>query len=208
MRPISITLFALALALNSQSQTNHAPSKNTGEDWADALVKWDTDCHPNGCILETDILRGNPDSNNPPDPKDEREYISIYIPVDRETRTPAWFAFHVDPRAQKNNGIFIGFLKTVKDDKSWTTNPDPDGTSRLMFDKCDAKSCVVRVPKGMIEEGKDSHSMNLLDKFMTADFLWILYLRDGKPFRTLVLLSSFQKAYQHLLANELAPKEK
>ena len=39
--------------------------------------------------------------------------------------------------------------------------------------------------------------MDFLDKFLAADFLWILYLRDGKPFRTLVILSSSQKGYQH-----------
>src|SRR5690348_9821536 len=104
--PQSLLILILTVfSLSALPQNKKIPSTDPGDDWADALVKWDTDCMAGGCILETDILRGDPDSDNPPDPKDVREYISIYVAVGRETRKPAYFAFHVDPRAQQNDGV-------------------------------------------------------------------------------------------------------
>ena len=76
--------------------------KSDPNDWSDALVKWDTQCSPKGCLLMTDVLRG--DSGNPPNPKDFREYIGIYVAVDRDTQKPAYFAFHVDPAEQLGDG--------------------------------------------------------------------------------------------------------
>jgi len=49
-----------------------------------------------------------------------------------------------------------------------------------MFDRCDAESFVVRFPNGVVEEGKESHRMDLPDKFQTSDFLGVLYSREGK----------------------------
>jgi hypothetical protein len=197
-------LILAALCLNSAAQTKAAQQGDSDEKLANALVHWDTECGPKGCMLQTEVLRGY--SDDPPDPKDFREYVGIYVPVDRATLKPAYFAFHVDPRASQDNGIFITFSKTARDGDSWTLNLDPKGPSRLMFDKCNEKSCVVRVAGGLVHEGNESHEMSLLDKFLNSDHLLILYLKDGKAYRTMVLLSSFKTAYQRLLANELAPK--
>jgi hypothetical protein len=204
MNRFCVALVLVALCLNAKSQVKDAQPKNLDEQLADALVKWDTECSPKGCILETDVLRGY--SDDPPDPKDAREYIGIYVPINRATRKPAYFAFHVDPRAQQNNGIFITFSKTTKDGDSWNLNLDPEGVTRLMFDNCDAESCAVRVRDGLVQEGKENHAINLLDKFLGSDHLLILYVKDGKAYRTMVLLSSFKRAYQRLLANELSSK--
>src|SRR5437588_6182733 len=182
-----ITVLIVVLLLSSLAQDK----KDPGGEWAEALVKWDTDCRPGGCILETDILRGYSDDSA--DPKDSREYISIYVAVERATQKPAYFAFHVDPRAQQNNGIFITFSKTKKNGASWKMNLDPEGVTRLMFDKCGQQSCVVRIPNGLVQEGKESHQMNLLDKFLGSNHLLILYMKHGKTYRTMVILSSFQR---------------
>ncbi len=45
--------------------------------------------------------------------------------------------------------------------------------------------------------------MNLLDKFNQSSSLLVLYMKEGKPYRTMVLLSSFKKEYQRVLASEL-----
>jgi hypothetical protein len=187
--------------------------QNSKSDWgdalADALVKWDTECSPKGCILMTDVLRGYSGLPTPPDPKDFREYIGIYVPVDRDTRKPAYFAFHVDPNADRSNGVFITFSKTTREGNSWKMTLDPEGATRLMFDGCDDNSCFVRVANSCIEEGKESHKMTLLDKFLNSDHLLVLYTKHGKAYRTMVILSSFKKEYQRVLTTELsAPTSK
>lgn len=205
-RFFQVALIVAALSLNTLAQVKETEPRNSGEELANALVKWDKECGPKGCLLETDVLRGF--SDDPPDPKDSREYIGISVPTDRATRKPAYFAFHVDPRAQQSNGMFIIFSKTTRDGDSWKLSLDSEGVSRLMFDKCDEQSCVVRVRGGLVQEGKESHAMNLLDKFLGSDHLLILYMRDGKPYRTMIILSSFKRAYERLLANELPSKDK
>ena len=47
-----------------------------------------------------------------------------------------------------------------------------------------------------------------LQKFLSSDHLVILYLRGGKAYRAIIILSSFRKAYERLLANELPSKDK
>ena len=167
----------------------------------DALVKWDSACSTRGCLIETDVLRGV--SDNPPNPKDSREYVSINVAMERETRRPAYFTFMVDPRAQRDQGVFVAFTKSSKEGGSWSMKIDQDGASRLVIGECNPNACIARVPLGIVEEGKDSRSMHLLDKFLESDSLLLLYMRDGKPYRTMVLLSSFKKEYQRVLTSEL-----
>jgi hypothetical protein len=168
--------------------------KSDLNDWSDAIVKWDTQCSPKGCLLMTDVLRG--DSGNPPNPKDPHEYIGIYVAVDRGTQKPAYFAFHIDPTSQQDQGVFIAFTKTTKDGDKWKMGMDADGASRLSFSSCGEESCVARVPGGIVEEAKESHRINLLNKFLNSDAVLFLYMKDGKAYRTMVVLSSFKKEYQ------------
>jgi hypothetical protein len=95
----SVGQFLSALILVVPICCNAQRNESTN-DWSDALVKWDTQCSPKGCLLMTDVLRG--DSGNPPDPKDSREYIGIYVAINRNTQKPAYFAFHVDPGSQRS----------------------------------------------------------------------------------------------------------
>jgi hypothetical protein len=171
-------------------------------DPSDALVKWDTQCMPRGCMLMTDVLRGY--SDDPPRPKDDREYISLMVAIDRTTRKPAFFAFHVDPRAQQPDGIFIAFTKTVPDGKGWKMEIDKGSTHRLPFTTCDKTSCVARIGEGIACDENGKPDLDLLAKFEDSSSALLLYIRDGHAYRTMVLLSSFKKTYQHLLDNELA----
>jgi hypothetical protein len=198
----SVGQFLSALILVVPICCNAQRNESTN-DWSDALVKWDTQCSPKGCLLMTDVLRG--DSGNPPDPKDSREYIGIYVAINRNTQKPAYFAFHVDPGSQQDQGVFVAFTKTTKDGDKWKTGIDADGASRLAFSSCGEDSCVARIPAGIVEEGKESRRMDLLDKFLSSDAVLFLYMKGGKPYRTMVVLSSFKKEYQRVLASELAP---
>lgn len=163
-------------------------------------VRWDTSCVQRGCVLQTEVLRG--DSGDPPDTTDFREYISIDVAFERATEKPAYFAFHVHPDADHDQGVFIGFTKAAKNGDSSKVNLDSDGTSKLEISDCDDKSCIARVPLGLVKKGKDSRNLNLLDKFLKADQLLVLYTKGGKQYRTMVALSPFRAEYQRVLTTE------
>lgn len=178
-----------------------AQEKSTSADPRDAQVKWDSTCGARGCLMQTDVLRGV--SDNPPDPKDFREYVSLNVALDRSLSRPAYFSFLVDPRAQADQGIFITFAKTTQENGKWKVNLDPEGPSHLSIGACDKNACTARVPLGLVEDGKEAHKMDLLDKFLNSDHLLVLYMRDGHPYRTMVILSSFKKEYARVMENEM-----
>ena len=161
----------------------------------DAPVTWETTCAPRGCLLQADVLRG--DSGDPPDGSDFHEHIGIDVALDKITRKPAYFAFHVDPNAQLDQGVVVAFAKSANAGK---VNTDSDGNTKLDLGDCDDKSCAARVPLGVVKKG--GRSLNLLDKFLKSELLELVYTRGGKQYRTSVPLSSFQKEYQRVLTSE------
>jgi hypothetical protein len=190
---ISLTLLAIAIG----PAEAYGQGKPSIDDPADASVKWETTCAARGCLLEADVLRG--DSGDPPDKSDFHEYIGIEVAFDRNTQKPAYFAFHVDANAERDAGISIAFTKTAKSGDSGKSTIDSDGTSKLEISDCDDKSCVVRVPLGLVKKTKDSRNLILLDKFLKSDHVVLLYMRGGKQYRTIVALSSFQKEYERVM---------
>lgn len=179
-----------------------AQNRNSSADWGDALVKWDTTCFEKGCLMQTDVLRG--DSGDPPDPKDFREYIGIEVALYRKSQKPGYISFLVDPRAQRDQGIFITFTHTSQENGHWKLDLDPEGPSRLAFTDCNDEACTARVPFGLVEDGLESHKMDLLERFLHSDHLLVLYVKDGKAYRTMIMLSSFKKEYERIMATELS----
>jgi hypothetical protein len=159
-----------------------------------ALVKWDRDCSQRGCLIQTDVLRGISDDPHPPDPSDSREYVNIDVAMERATRRPAFITFMVDPRAKLSQGIFVAFTHPMP-------TIDHDGATRLEIEKCTEDACTVHVPNGLAVD-KSGRTINLMDTFLQSDSLLVLYVRDGKPYRAMVLLSSFQKEYRRVLTSE------
>jgi hypothetical protein len=49
--------------------------------------------------------------------------------------------------------------------------------------------------------------INLLEKFLTSDGVMVLYTRGKRAYRTMILLSSFQKEHTHVIAVDLAPAQ-
>jgi hypothetical protein len=197
-------LFTALLALSmAAAQENKQQVKDPGDD----LIKWETKCAARGCILQTDVIRGN--SGNPPDIKDTREYIGIDIALERSTQKPAYIAIVVDPRVKRDQGVFITFSKTTMEHGQWKMNLDPQGPSRLPIADSDCKDdgCTVRVPEGLVDDGPDRHKTDLLQRFLDSDHMLVLYIRDGKAYRTMVILSSFKKEYQRVMADEMKPAE-
>jgi len=167
------------------------------------IVSWETKCAARGCLLQTDVLRGvSGDTEHPPDPKDARDYVSLDVAIDRSDRKPAYFLFTVDPRAEQKNGIFLAFVKTVPDGKSFKAEMDATGAFRVNFDTCKESGCFARVLGGIAHD-KDEKEVDLLSKFRDSSLLLVLYLRDGKAYRTSVLLKSFQLEYEAVMQDKL-----
>jgi hypothetical protein len=199
-------MLALAIALVPfvPLEANAQQNNSAGQDWSDLLVQWETNCSPRGCLMQTDVLRGA--YNDPPDPKDVRDYIGINVALDRSTQKPAYFSILVDPRSQRDQGVFITFSKTTRENGKWAMHLDP-GASRLPITDCREDGCAARVPLGLVDDGPDRHKTDLLQRFLDSDAMLLLYMKNGKAYRTMVLLSSFKKEYQHVMANEMKPSE-
>jgi hypothetical protein len=144
-----------------------------------------------------DVLRGYSGDPKPPNPKNRHEYIGIDVALERATRKPLFFTFHIDPKSQQNQGILLVFTKNM--------DLDLDSASKLPISTCDAEYCDATIPNGIVEGNKNSQRLDLLESFLSSDGVIILYVKNGKQYRTMVLLSSFKKQYQTLLSTELAP---
>jgi invasion protein IalB len=197
----SLAMLLVVSAFVALSPPSHA-QQNPKDDLADSLVKWDSTCSARGCLIQTDVLRGISGDPTPPDSKDSREYVSINVAMERSTRKPAYITFMVDPRAQQDQGIFVAFTNTEKVGDAWKVEIDKDGANRLPACECTSNACIARVPFGLVSEGQDRRAINLLDKFTESNALLVLYMKNGKPYRTMVLLSSFKKEYQRVLTSE------
>lgn len=151
--------------------------------------------------MQTDVLRGY--SHEPADPNDVREYIGLDVALDRAMRAPAYFVIIVDPRLQRDQGIFITFTHTRRQGKSWTMDLDKIGAIRLAITSCRDDGCRVQIPKGIVPATNEHPQVDLLDKFLHSDTMLVLYLKNGKPYDTMILLSSFKKEYERVMTEEL-----
>lgn len=155
--------------------------------------------------MQTDVLRGA--FNDPPDPKDVRDYIGINVALDRSTQKPAYISILIDPRAQRDQGVFITFSKTTQENGKRKMHLDPEGPSRLPITDCRDDDCAARVPLGLVDDGPDRHKTDLLQRFLDSDSMLLLYMKNGKAYRTMVLLSSFKKEYERVMASEMKSSE-
>jgi len=171
----------------------------------DLLVNWKTDCAKRGCLMQTEVLRG--DSGNPADRKDFREYVGVNVALARKTRQPEYIAFYVDPRETQGQGILVAFAKATRDGSSWKMALDDQGAIKVPFTSCGKLGCMARIPAGLEAEPSTNKRVDLLNKFLTSDAVLVLYTKGKKAYRTMILLSSFQKEYEHVMAVDLAPPQ-
>jgi hypothetical protein len=193
-----VVLAVISGSVFAQSNADHSG-------FNDLQVKWKTDCVPRGCLMLTQVLRG--DAGGPADPKDAREYVGLNVALARKTRQPEYIAFYVDPRATQGQGIFVAFAKSRRDGASWKMALDDDGAIRVPFTSCGKLVCMARVPAGLEVDSSTKKRVDLLNKFLNSDAVLVLYARGKKPYRTMIPLSSFQKDYRHVMAVDLAPSQ-
>jgi len=115
--PVSLCGMLVVLFLALFSGPVFAQNNANHNGLNDLLVNWKTDCEPRGCLMQTEVLRG--DSGSPANPKDFREYVGVNVALARKTRRPEYIAFYVDPRATQGQGIFVAFAKARSDGSSW-----------------------------------------------------------------------------------------
>ena len=84
---------------------------------------------------------------------------------------------------------------------------DDQGAIRVPFTSCGKLGCMARIAAGLEVEPSTRNGVDLLNKFLNSDAVLVLYTRGKKPYRTMILLSSFQKEYQHVMAVDLAPAQ-
>jgi hypothetical protein len=199
--PVSFCRMLVVLVLFSGLSFAQNNLGHSGLD--DLQVNWKTDCAPRGCLMQTEVLRG--DSGSPANPKDFREYVGVNVALARKTRQPEYIAFYVDPRATQGQGIFLAFAKATRDGSSWKMALDDQGAIKVPFTSCGRLGCMARIPAGVEVEPSTKKRVDLLNKFLNSDAVLVLYARGKKPYRTMIPLSSFQKDYQHVMAADLAP---
>jgi hypothetical protein len=203
--PVSLCKMLVVLFLALFSGSVFAQSNADHNGLNDLLVNWKTDCAPRGCLMWTEVLRG--DSGSPADPKDARDYVGLNVALARKTRQPEYIAFYVDPRATQGQGIFVVFAKATRDGRSWKMALEDQGAIKVPFTSCGKLGCMARIPAGLEEEPSTNKRVDLMNKFLTSDAVLVLYTRGKKAYRTMILLSSFQKDYQHVMAVDLAPAQ-
>ena len=113
-------------------------------------------------------------------------------------------AFYVDPEATPGQGIFVAFAKARSERGSWKMALLDDGAIGVRFTSCGKLGCMARIPAGLEWEPSTNKPVDLLNKFLTSDAVLVLYTKGKTAFRTMIVLSSFQKDYQHVMAVDLA----
>jgi invasion protein IalB len=147
---------------------------------------WQIRCIPKGCIASVDILRGAGD--NSPDQKDDDQYISIAVGMNRSDQKVSLLSFEVDPHADRAAGVYLLFLKTTQIDGKWDLEKDKDGPMRFELNRCTEDTCDAVVP----------NCAAVVAKMQSMDHVMVMYYRGGKHFTTMVSLSLFREAYVKL----------
>jgi len=162
----------------------------------EAGSKWDTKCTEKGCLMFTDVLRGDP--QHPANPQ-HPEYLTIAVGVDRATKRPSYFGFYVPPTADPKQGLSIKFPRVLAGAEG--QEADKDLPLHLEFESCDHESCMATVSGGTPEDDKLVN--DLFYRFSTRADVLFLYVANGETLRTTKALSRFQRDYKQLVETQL-----
>jgi len=180
-------------------------SQGVADDEAEFLHPWASSCHQDKCMMDTMVLRGDPESKAQPNPRDPDAYIWMGMKLKRGEEPLQLMAISVDPKAQCDSGVSIAFINTIKNGNALSVKEDENGVVSIPFTRCDPKSRLAEVPFGKIKKG--GGNIQLLDKFKTSDIVWISYVKQGEAYRTMIDLSGFKAKYKEVSAtlNNVTP---
>jgi hypothetical protein len=84
---------------------------------------------------------------------------------------------------------------------------DDEGAIKVPFTSCGKLGCMAPIPAGLEVDPSTDKRINMLKKLLTSDAVLVLYTKGKRAYRTIILLSSFQKEYKHVMAVDLAPAQ-
>ena len=139
MKKLIILLFTLLLAGNTFSQT-----KDSIIAAADAAVKaftWDIQKEEKGSLMFLDVpyKRDNSDST---------EVLTLTVAKDKTKQRPDFISVIVPSNVVHDNGIFIKFSKTIKENGEWKMKMEDGLPVRVLFEKCNDEYCTARIIGG------------------------------------------------------------
>lgn len=181
----SVSLIVISFVSHSQE-----PDKNG----LGILHPWEVTCHQDKCVMDATILRGGQGAKG--DHDNPNEYINMGMRLKRGDAPLQLITLSVDPKAQCNSGLFIAFTDTAKNGDFLNMKMDNDGAIPIKFTRCDSKSRLAEIPFGIVKS--DKGDIHLLDKFNVSSTAIILYVKEGKAYRTMVDLAGFKIKYREV----------
>jgi hypothetical protein len=182
----------LSVSLIVISFTSH--SQEPGKNGLGILHPWEATCHQDRCVMDATILRGEQgakaDQDNP------NEYIWMGMKLKRGDAPLQLITLSVDPKAQCNSGLFIAFTDTVRNGDALNMKMDNNGAIPIPFTRCDSKSRLAEIPFGIVKS--DKGNIHLFDKFNMSSTAIILYVKEGRAYRTMVDLAGFKMKYSEV----------
>lgn len=182
-----ISVFLIAISFASYS-------KDAGENELFILHPWEVTCHQDKCVMDAMILRG--DQGAKVDQDNPNEYIWMGMKLKRGDAPLQLITISVDPDSQCDSGLHIAFTNTVKNGDVWNMKIDNDSAISIPFTRCDSKSRLAEIPFGIVKS--DKGDIHLLDKFNVSSTAIILYVKEGKAYRTMVDLAGFKMKYREV----------
>jgi len=125
-------------------------AQSAAEDLLRQQQKWQINCMAKGCIASVDIPRGY--SDDPPDPHDVNQYVSVSVAVNWQQHQPSMLLFEVDPHADKQSGVSIDFAHTVSEGQKFKVVLSDNPAPRLPFIRCSQDECIAGFSGGPAEE--------------------------------------------------------
>ena len=146
----------------------------------------------------TDVLIGDPE--HPANLK-RPEYITIGVLINRSDRKPAYFDFMLPANADHSRGVSISFAGNAKNGVE--SVEERNATFHINFLSCNKGYCIARVQSGIASSTTGGPQIDLLQEFLTSNFITFLYIKDGQQISTIKALFPFQRDYPHLMNTEL-----
>lgn len=162
----------------------------------DVIVKsfdWDIQQGQRGTIMFLDIpyYRDNQESE---------EYLTLTVAKDYSKNRPEFISVIVPNNVVPDNGIFLTFGNTIKDNNGHRQIALEDkGPYRIDFENCNDQTCTARIIGGYIKDNDTITQVDIFQKFLDFDHVYFLFVYPDVSHKSVsVPLFSFKQQYSTL----------